>query len=119
MKTLKLVALGSAVALTLGLGTAQAQFVGSKAPQVTTVKEVLKNGKDNQMVVLEGKVIERIKGDDYRFRDSTGVIEVEIDDHVFKGQTVTPDTLIRIEAEVDTEIVGDNKLDVERLAIIK
>ena len=95
----------------------KAQFVDSKAPQVTTVKEVLKNGKDNQMVVLEGKVIERIKGDDYRFCDSTGVIE--IDDHVFKGQTVTPDTLIRIEAEVDTEIVGDNKLDVERLAIIK
>ena len=30
MKTLKLVALGSAVALTLGLGTAQAQFVDSK-----------------------------------------------------------------------------------------
>ena len=59
------------------------------------------------MVVLEGKVIERIKGDDYRFRDSTGVIEVEIDDHVFKGQTVSPDTLICIEAEVDTEIVGE------------
>lgn len=119
MKTWKWIPLSVAVTLLLGMGCAQAQFVDAKTPSPTTVKSVLKDGKDDQWVVLEGKIIERIKGDDYRFRDTTGTIEVEVDDHVFKGQKVTPDTLIRIEGEVDTELVGDNKIDVERLIVVK
>jgi uncharacterized protein (TIGR00156 family) len=119
MEKFKWIAITAAAAMTLGVGTAQAQFVDAKTSEVTTVKSVLKNGKDDQWVVLEGKVIERIKGDDYRFRDSTGVIEVDIDDEVFKGQKITPDTVVRIEGEVDTELVGDNKIDVERLSVVR
>ena len=119
MQNWKWIAISSALAVSFGIGTAQAQFVDSKTSEMTTVKTVLKSGKDDQWVALEGKIVERIKGDHYRFRDATGVIEVEIDDHVFKGQKVTPDTLIRIEGEVDSELVGDNKVDVERLTVIQ
>ena len=47
------------------------------------------------------------------------MIEVDIDDEVFKGQKITPDTVVRIEGEVDTELVGDNKIDVERLSVVR
>lgn len=119
MQKWKVIATTAAVVLSLGMGAAHAQFVDAKAPSLTSVKSVLKDGKDDQWVVLEGKIVERIKGDDYRFRDATGTIEIDIDDDIFKGQQVSPDTLIRIEGEVDTELVGDNKVDVERLTIIK
>ena len=120
MKKTRVLALTTALALTLGLSNAWAQFVDSNAtPTVTTVKSVLKNGKDDQWVVLEGKIVKRIKDDDYRFQDSTGTIEVEIDDDVFKGQIVNPSTLIRIEGEVDTEMMSDNKVEVERLYVIR
>lgn len=119
MQKWKFVAITSAALLSFGMGAAQAQFVETTGGGLVTVKSVLKDGKDDQWVVLEGKVIERIKGDDYRFRDATGVIEVDIDNEVFKGQKVTPDTVVRIEGEVDSELVGDNKIDVERLVVVK
>lgn len=120
MQKMKCVAMAVTALFALGLGSAHAQFVDSAKPaEITTVKTVLKDGKDDQWVVLEGKIIERIKGDDYRFQDKTGTIEVDIDDDVFKGQKVTPETIVRIEGEVDTEMVGDNKIDVERMTIVK
>ena len=119
MQKWKWVTIASAVVLSFGLSAAQAQFVDGKNADITNVQSVLKNAKDDQWVALEGKIIERIKGDDYRFKDATGVIEVDIDDDVFKGQKVTPDTVVRIEGEVDTELIGDNKIDVERLVVIR
>lgn len=118
MKKCKLIVVSVATMMSLGVVCAHAQLVDGQ-PNVTTVKSVMKDGKDDQWVVLQGNIVQRIKGDDYRFRDSTGTIEVEIDDHVFKGQQVTPGTMIRIEGEVDTELIGDNKVDVERLIVIK
>ena len=42
MEKFKWIAITAAAAMTLGLGTAQAQFVDAKASEVTTVKSVLK-----------------------------------------------------------------------------
>ncbi|MBO5658120.1 MAG: NirD/YgiW/YdeI family stress tolerance protein [Duodenibacillus sp.] len=110
-----------AAALSLS-GVAAAQFVNPSAPAATTtthtsVKSVLENGKDDQRVVLEGFIVEHVKGDDYRFKDKTGTLTVDIDEDDFKGQKVTPDTRVRIEGEVDSELVGENKVDVERLTV--
>lgn len=119
MRTLVLFA--AALAMT---GTAAAQFVNpaqSGAPAAvthTSVKSVLADGKDDQHVVLEGFLVERVKDDDYRFKDATGTLIVDIDDEDFKGQKVTPDTRVRLEGEVDSELVGDNRVDVERLTVL-
>ena len=102
----------------LAAGSAAAQFVGGPSG-VMTVKNLLDNGRDDQLVVLEGYIVDQIKHEDYTFRDATGQIEVEIDDEVFAGQRIDPKTKVRIEGEYEKEVVGPNTIDVHRLTIIR
>ena len=53
----------------------------------------------------------------YLFRDATGEILVEIDDDLFMGRTVTPQTTIRIYGEVDKEAFERTKIDVKHFDI--
>jgi uncharacterized protein (TIGR00156 family) len=57
--------------------------------------------------------------DHYLFRDSTGDILVDIDDELFMGRTVTPETVIRIYGEVDNEVFERTKVDVKNMEILK
>ncbi len=106
------------VALLAAAGGAMAQFVGG-SDKTMTVKDLLANGRDDQLVVLEGYIVDQIKHEDYTFKDATGQIEVEIDDRVFAGQRVDPNTKVRIEGEYEKELVEPNTVDVHRLTIIR
>lgn len=95
-------------------GTLQAQFSGTEAIQ--TVASIL-GAKDDTPVVLEGSLIQHVRGDNYLFRDATGEIEVEIDNEDFRGEIINPEDTIRISGEVDIDKNGKD-IDVDYLVKI-
>lgn len=118
MTNMKTLAFAAAALSVFSIGAAQAQFVGQRQP-VTTVKQVLDNGRDDQMVVLEGNLINQVRNDKYTLRDATGTIVVEIDDRIFAGQRVDSNTKVRVEGEIDTEIMKPNEVEAHRLTVIR
>lgn len=118
MTNMKTLAFAVAALSVFSIGAAQAQFVGQSQP-VTTVKQVLDNGRDDQMVVLEGNLINQVRNDKYTLRDATGTIVVEIDDRIFAGQRVDSNTKVRVEGEIDTEIMNPNEVEAHRLTVIR
>ncbi len=84
---------------------------------VTTVSQI-QNARDDARVVLEGVILEK-KGDEkYLFKDDTGTVIVEIDDKVFAGRQVTPQTRVRITGKLDKELLGKDEIDVKTLDIL-
>ncbi len=102
-----------------GTGSAAGGFQGPGAQGgVATVAQAL-SARDDSPCVLTGRIVRREAGDHehYLFRDATGEIIVDIDDELFMGHTVTPETVIRIYGEVDKEAFKRPKVDVDRLEI--
>lgn len=98
-----------------GAFAAKAQYTGNNETQ--TVSEV-KEMDDDAYVSLKGFIIKQLGDDDYLFKDETGEIKVDIDDDVWKGQSVDPDTKIQIRGEVDKDF-RSRTVEVERLSILK
>lgn len=91
----------------------------SATPVVSTVAQAQKAGDDTRCV-LEGHIISQgPEHEVYQFKDETGTMAVEIDDDLFAGRTVTPQTLVRLHGEVDTKLVGDPEIDVDAFEIVK
>lgn len=119
MSNLKSMTLAAAALGILAAAPIQAQFVSDKSPvAVTTVAELLKNGKQDQEASLEGFIIEQVKRKKYVFADETGRIIAEIPDKVFQGQRVDPKTKIRIEGELELEHAKKETIDVYRLTVL-
>ena len=93
-----------------------AGFQGPGGENLTTVAAV-KKASDDSYVKLTGNIVKKIKDEHYMFRDSTGEIEVEIDNDKWGGITVTPETTVRIVGELDKDMFG-SKVDVERIEIV-
>ena len=53
--------------------TASAQFVGGPS-KVISVQQLKANGQDDQLVVLEGYLVDQVGHEDYTFKDETGTI---------------------------------------------
>lgn len=51
------------------------------------------------------------------FTDKSGSIVVEIDNEVFAGRQVGPDTQVEIWGKVDKDMFKEPKIDVKRLGI--
>ena len=115
MLNLKTIAAATALASVIAFAPAQAQFVGDPS-NVTTVKNLLDSGKDDQLATLEGYIVQQVK---HMFRDSTGEMLVEIDDEVFKGQRVDPKTKVRIDGELERDFMEKDKVDVYNLTILR
>ncbi|MDR2339565.1 MAG: NirD/YgiW/YdeI family stress tolerance protein [Deltaproteobacteria bacterium] len=75
--------------------------------------------RDDTFVILRGKIVRSIGKDKFVFQDQTGDIIVEIDSHLWGGETVTPDDLLEIGGEIDKEFMGDVELDVHKLTKLK
>lgn len=98
--------------------TASAEFVGPGATTNRVTVKSIADMKDDTDVMLEGYIVKKIKPEHYIFQDSTGDIEVEIDDDKFAGIKVTPQTKVRISGEVDKEW-RSKTIDVEHLELVK
>jgi uncharacterized protein (TIGR00156 family) len=90
------------------------------AAAATTVGALIKTGKDNALVSLQGRIVRHLGGDDYRFADSTGEINVEIDTEYWPANTPIDDKAeVRITGEFDKDILTKPKVEVNRLEKIK
>lgn len=83
--------------------------------RVSTVKEVLASQRDDEHVVLRGRIVKHIRGEDYMFSDGTGEIEVEIDDDDYPKDRLQMNTDVEIRGEVDLERDGRVTIDVDRI----
>ena len=93
-----------------------AQYNGPTTKQITTVSEVLENGKDDQYVRLIGTIKEQISKERYTFVDATGEISVEIDNDEFKAP-VNDKTRIEIRGEIEKDYMESAEIDVEAVII--
>ena len=87
-------------------------FTGPQAQGANTVAGALK-ARDDTMVTLKGNIIRQVAHKKYEFKDSTGVMIVEIDDDKWNGLSVGPNDVVEIYGEVDSEIYRKNEVDVK------
>lgn len=80
---------------------------------ISTVRDA-KEMNDDAYITLRGYIEKRIKSDKYLFRDSTGTVEIEIDDDDWHGVTVGPQDLVEITGEVDAGWISI-EIDVKRI----
>ncbi|MGX8943134.1 YgiW/YdeI family stress tolerance OB fold protein [Symbiopectobacterium sp. Eva_TO] len=97
-------------------GTTTGGFKGPE-PGLTTVEQA-KTLRDDAWVVLEGHLVRQLGHKLYEFRDSSGTVNVDIDDKRWVGQTVTPNDKIRIEGEVDKDW-NSVEIDVKSVHLVK
>ena len=98
--------------------TAFAQYLGpTQAATVQTVAAA-KAASDDTGVVLEGKLVSKLRDEHYRFRDATGDIEVEIDARVFPATPVSEHTLVRLHGTVDKDFARSATVDVTQLEVL-
>ncbi|MDO5045869.1 YgiW/YdeI family stress tolerance OB fold protein [Campylobacter sp.] len=96
----------------------QGGFTGKGSATLMSVKEAL-SLKDDAPVILEGKIKSQIKAEHYEFVGKSGdTVEVEIDNHVWKGVSVDENTMIRITGKVDKDLTKTT-IDVKSVEIIK
>ncbi|MEM7499826.1 MAG: NirD/YgiW/YdeI family stress tolerance protein [Pseudomonadota bacterium] len=106
-RTAPWIALASALVLTLA-SPAAAQFSeqpGSAGGPFDTAAAA-REAPDEAGVTLTGRIVERLGEERYRFADATGEITLDIDDALWRGRRVDPETELRITGEVDRGLVG-------------
>lgn len=96
-----------------------AEFQGPGATTTLSTVKAAKKMSDDDNIVLEGFIVKQIKSEHYLFTDSTGEIEIEIEDKDLRGIVVTPQAKIRIIGEVEKSFLSDAKIDVDSVQIIK
>jgi len=83
------------------------------------VASILANPKDDQNVVLQGKLLRKTGKEKYIFSDGTGEIVAEIDDDDFPKERIDENTNIEIVGEVDTGRTRPPEIEVDRVRVLK
>lgn len=96
---------------------AHAQTTGGfsgPGPDLVTVSQARKLG-DDARVTLKGQLVKSLGDEVYLFKDSTGTIEVEIDNDIWRGQTINPEDTVIISGEMDKDF-GHISVDVSTIS---
>lgn len=97
---------------------AQSAVIGGQPfSNVISVQQALASADDTH-VTLEGTIVKKVGHEKYQFSDGTAQILVEIDDDEWRGQTVSPDTRVRLAGEIDREL-NRVELDVKQVTVIQ
>ncbi|MBP6345216.1 YgiW/YdeI family stress tolerance OB fold protein [Neisseriaceae bacterium CLB008] len=109
-------------ALALTSTAAFAQYTGPSnlaGDQVTTVKQILANGKDDQYVTVKGKIIRQVRKEHYVFSDGTGQLNIELDQKYLPvGQTFNDKTTVVLSGELEKDWHQPIELDVKHMRIM-
>lgn len=97
--------------------TTQGGFQGPNAKNVIHDVVSALNASDDAQIELTGNIISSVSHDEYIFRDKTGDIKVEIDDDLWRGETVTPETSVIIRGEVDKDW-SEVTIDADSLEVV-
>ncbi|MFJ7311528.1 YgiW/YdeI family stress tolerance OB fold protein [Pseudomonas sp. NPDC098747] len=73
--------------------------------------------RDDEKVVLEGRIVKQLRSDLYEFKDATGSITVEIDDDLWPMAAISERNQVRLVGEVDREVF-DRQIDVDHIELI-
>lgn len=96
-------------------------FRGPGNGQTATVTvEQAKRLPDDAKVTLTGSIVNQLPNtkDKYTFRDQSGDIQIDVDRKVFRNQTVTPESIVRIQGEVEKDFGHPVEIDVNLLEIV-
>ena len=98
---------------------AYAQYQGPRVKaKATTISEILKNPKDNQYVVIKGKLIKKISSEDYILSDGNAEIIVDIDNEIMPKTPVNKNTLLELRGKVVTDFMKPVEIDVNIVRVI-
>lgn len=113
----------SGVAMAAPQGFNNSGAVNSTAPQgfannaPNTVDAVLRNGYDDQIVTIRGRLTNYLGHDNYEFTDVNGDrIEVELDDDQ-SWSHISKDMLIDITGEIDKDLLSTT-IDVKQAVVV-
>ncbi len=119
MHLFKSMMLAAALATAAAAVPVQAQFVPEAArAQVVPVSRALENGRHDQRVVFEGRILERVKHQKYVFADDSGRIIAKIPDSVFRDRRVTPETKIHLEGRLVLKRAKQDTINVFSLTVL-
>lgn len=100
--------------LVLGTLSASAQYIGPGSEvKVHSVAQLLKVGKNNQKISLEGFLIRQTGPEIYVFSDGTGEINARIDEDKFPKQPIDDKFKVGLVGEYDTNLMKSPMIDVD------
>ena len=80
------------------------RYTGPSAVVLTTVKQLLASGKDDQYARLQGKIVSHEAGENYTFSDDSGSMPVEISSKRFPpGQSISAEQRVELSGKLDKE----------------
>ena len=89
--------------------TEAGRYIGPSSAALTTVKQLLASGKDDQYARLQGKITSHDHGKKYTFADDSGSMSVEISPKRFpEGQTIGAEQRVELAGKLDK---GWNKME--------
>lgn len=83
---------------------------------VVTVEQV-RGMSDNSPVIIQGYILRKNGENSYVFQDTTGTINLEIDEEDWGGMTVSPNDFVEVWGEVDRN--GSSMIEVDVSAMKK
>ena len=91
--------------------TEAGRYVGPSSAALSTVKQLVASGKDDQYARLQGRIVSHDHGKNYTFADDSGSMSVEISSKRFpEGQTISADQRVELSGKLDK---GWNKMEFE------
>lgn len=71
--------------------------------------------KDETAVTLKGILLKHLNEDHYEFSDGTGVILLDIDDHLWKASNIKAGDKVQVVGEVDTHSYKPTDIEVVKI----
>ena len=80
------------------------RYTGPSSVALTTVKQLLANGKDDQHARLQGKIVSHEHEKNYTFADDSGSMSVEISAKRFpQGQAISAEQRVELSGKLDKD----------------
>ena len=108
----------SAVAPAASVPTQAGRYTGPSSAALTTIKQLLASGKDDQYARLQGKIIAHEKGKKYTFADDTGRMSIEISPRRFPdGQSISAEQRVEVSGKLEKGW-GKTKFETKELRLL-